>query len=94
MATDGSSTQQKIELKKITTSWSDQVKTGHLKVSDAWQYYQTTIQKSLEYPLLTTTLSEEECKKIERPALEIALKRSSLPSNFPRDVLTGPPQYL
>eukprot|EP00957_Ditylum_brightwellii_P071247 5415925-Ditylum_brightwellii.AAC.1 len=94
MALDGSSTKQRIELEKITTAWAEQVRTGHLKVSDACHYYQTTIQKSPEYPLLATTLSEKECRKIERPALEIALKRSSLPSNFLGDVLTGLPQYL
>jgi hypothetical protein len=43
-------------------------------------------------PLLANTLSEKECRRIERPALQVALNASALPSNFPGDVLYAPPQ--
>ena len=90
LAPNGDSTTQTKELLALTTAWADRVRTGHLKQGDAWTYYQTTIQKSLEYPLLATTLSEEQCRKVEQPALTVALHSSSLPSNFPRDILYGP----
>jgi hypothetical protein len=83
LAPNGDSTTQTKELLALTTAWADRVRTGHLKQGDAWTYYQTTIQKSLEYPLLATTLSEEQCRKVEQPALTVALHSSSLPSNFP-----------
>eukprot|EP00957_Ditylum_brightwellii_P118905 9068504-Ditylum_brightwellii.AAC.1 len=94
MSPDGSSTQQRIELEKSTKAWADRVRSGHLQSSDALHYYQTTIQKSLEFPLLATAVSADDCQKIEQPALKIALKASSLPSNFPCAVLFGPPQHL
>ena len=90
LAPNGDSTTQTKELLALTTAWADRVRTGHLKQGDAWTYHQTTIQKSLEYPLLATTLSEEQCRKVEQPALTVALHSSSLPSNFPRDILYGP----
>ena len=90
LAPNGDSTTQTKEFLALTTAWADRVRTGHLKQGDAWTYYQTTIQKSLEYPLLATTLSEEQCRKVEQPALTVALHSSSLPSNFPRDILYGP----
>eukprot|EP00957_Ditylum_brightwellii_P010817 820147-Ditylum_brightwellii.AAC.1 len=55
-------TLQRIELEKKTKTWADRVRSGYLQPSDAWHYYQTTIQKSLEHPLLATTLSADDCQ--------------------------------
>eukprot|EP00957_Ditylum_brightwellii_P057129 4329380-Ditylum_brightwellii.AAC.1 len=52
------------------------------------------VQKSLKFPLLPTTLSENDCRKIEHPELNIVLKSASLPSNIPQDALFGQPKYL
>eukprot|EP00957_Ditylum_brightwellii_P093189 7095557-Ditylum_brightwellii.AAC.1 len=52
------------------------------------------VSRSLEYPLLATTLSEEQCTSIEAPALKVALQGSGLASNFPRLVLFGPSKYM
>ena len=94
IAPDGNNNTQVKELRKITESWADRVRSGYIKKEDAWYYFQTTVKKSLEFPLVATTLTKEECRKIESPALKVALQCSGMPSNFPRDILNGPEEYL
>eukprot|EP00957_Ditylum_brightwellii_P111832 8529713-Ditylum_brightwellii.AAC.1 len=60
-APNGNSKQQVKKLQKKTEEWADRVRSGHIPKADAWLYYTTTIQKSLKYPLLASTLSEEDC---------------------------------
>ena len=52
----GSSNEQKKQLMTITTAWYDRVRSGHIIKADAWYYYQSTVKKSLEYPLVATTM--------------------------------------
>eukprot|EP00957_Ditylum_brightwellii_P022590 1703928-Ditylum_brightwellii.AAC.1 len=82
------------KLEEITKQWADKVRSEHIKVGNVWHYYQTTIQKSLEYPLLTTTVSERDCRRIECPAVQVSLKASTLPSNYQQNVFYGSPKYL
>ena len=70
--------------------WKDLVKAGHLKQATAWQAVETTILKSLEYPLPALTLTEKECNKLMRPILSVSLPKSSISQNYPRKVLYGP----
>eukprot|EP00957_Ditylum_brightwellii_P008225 622080-Ditylum_brightwellii.AAC.1 len=59
-----------------------------------WYYYQSTIRKTIEYPLLASTLSEKECIIVEAPAIKVALNMAGMPSNFPRAVISGPLEDL
>ena len=70
--------------------WASLIKAGHLKRNLAWQAAETTILKSLQYPLPALTLSEKECNKIMQPVKAVALSRTSISRNFPLDVLYGP----
>eukprot|EP00957_Ditylum_brightwellii_P152459 11605870-Ditylum_brightwellii.AAC.1 len=70
MSPNGNSKVQVEKLEEKTKQWADRVRSGHIKIGDAWHYYQTTIQKSLEYPLLATTISEKDCRRIKQPALQ------------------------
>eukprot|EP00957_Ditylum_brightwellii_P161785 12317965-Ditylum_brightwellii.AAC.1 len=58
MAPDGNNTTQVKELSKITSQWANRVRSGYIKKKDTWHYYSTTIKKSVEYPLVATTLGE------------------------------------
>eukprot|EP00957_Ditylum_brightwellii_P061300 4652601-Ditylum_brightwellii.AAC.1 len=60
MSPNGDSEVQVKKLEEITKQWADRVRSSHIKIGDAWYYYQTTIQKFLEYPLLATTISEKD----------------------------------
>eukprot|EP00957_Ditylum_brightwellii_P212014 15366859-Ditylum_brightwellii.AAC.1 len=80
MAPNRDSLVQAKKLEALTKSCANLVRSGCIKTSDAWYYYQTTIQQSLEHPLLTTASSESKCCCIKRPALQV--------------VLYGPPKHL
>eukprot|EP00957_Ditylum_brightwellii_P195111 14866448-Ditylum_brightwellii.AAC.1 len=52
------------------------------------------VSRCLEYLLLATTLTEEQCTSIEAPALKVALQGSGLASNFPWLVLFRSSRYM
>ena len=90
IAPDGNSRDQVKKLRSITEEWASAVRSRHIRPAEAWEYYQTTVRKSLEYPLAATTLNKRQCKHIEAPALQAGLKQSGLPSNLPRELVNGP----
>lgn len=94
MAPDGNSKEQVRQLRKVTEEWADRVRSGHIMKADAWHYYQTTVKKSLEYPLVATTLSMKQCRYIEAPASTQAPKSSGLLSNTSKPVLQGNADHL
>eukprot|EP00957_Ditylum_brightwellii_P187297 14264619-Ditylum_brightwellii.AAC.1 len=59
-------------MSKLTNRWAARVQLGYIQKEDAWHYFQMTIKKSLEYPLVAISLTEDECKRIESPALKVA----------------------
>eukprot|EP00957_Ditylum_brightwellii_P024632 1861137-Ditylum_brightwellii.AAC.1 len=81
-------------MSELTNRLADRVRLGYIWKEDAWHYFQTTIKKSLDYPLVVTSLTEDECKRIESPTLKVALQYSGMPSNFPRSILYRPQEYL
>ena len=76
-------------MKAKATEWKDLVQAGHLKRRTVWQALETTIMKSLEYPLPALTLTETECTSIMHPILKAALPKTSISQSFPRKVLYG-----
>ena len=90
IAPDGNSRDQVKKLRGITEEWASAARSRHIRPTEAWEYYQTTVRKSLEYPLAATTLNKKQCRHIEAPALQAGLKQSGLPSNLPRELVNGP----
>eukprot|EP00957_Ditylum_brightwellii_P019473 1469103-Ditylum_brightwellii.AAC.1 len=60
MSPNGDSKVHIEKLEEITKQWADRVRLSHIKIGDVWHYYQMTIEKLLEYPLLVTTISEKD----------------------------------
>ena len=77
------------ELRDKTEEWAKSTKEGRLNPTEAWLSLETTIIKSVEYPLPALTLTEKECKYIMAPALKAGLNASHISNTFPRDVLYG-----
>ena len=92
LSPDGNNDNTTKVLKKKAEVWRDNIKTGHVDRNNAWLAVETTIMKSLEYPLPALTLTQNQCKEIMKPVLQAALAKSSLIKNFPRAVLYGPKQ--
>lgn len=93
LAPDGSQNTQAEELRKKARLWAAYIKSAHLGHEATWKALQTTILKSIEYPLVASTLSKQECISIMTPVLDAALPRSNIAARFARDVLYGPIRY-
>ena len=76
-------------ISKITTTWAYRVRSGHIINQYVWHYYQSTINKSLDYPLVATNMTENQCKNIKYPDLVTVLKSAGLTSNFQIDIVAG-----
>eukprot|EP00978_Attheya_sp_CCMP212_P046232 scaffold379767_cov59-Attheya_sp.AAC.9 len=72
----------------INRKWADQLRTRPLPETHAW--LSMSVLKKLEYPLVTLTLTEEDCKMINRPLLQQLLRSLGMSQSFPRVVINGP----
>ena len=78
------------DLRQKAMTWRDHIRCGHLNATEARLATDSTIMKSLEYPLLALNLSDKDCKSIMTPVLEASLTKSHVCRNFPRAVVYGP----
>ena len=92
-AMDGSNKLQIAKLLKKTEDFAECMRTGFLSKNDAWYAINTTIMKTLEYPMTATTISENEWEEIMKPLLKAGLPRAGFVKTFPRDVLFGPTTF-
>ena len=91
IAPDGNQhTQFKIMREKSST-WAQYMAQGTLTTEVSWNTLNTTIIKSLEYPLAATTFTDEELTSIIAPALQAGLPSSGICRSFPRAILYGSP---
>ena len=58
-----------------------------------WIALQSTITKSIEYPLVATCLSEQQLNSAYSPLLQAALPKMNLVQSFPRAVVFGPSSH-
>ena len=79
---------------QTTTTWDDCVRSGHTRKSDAWFYFQRTVKKSIEYPLVSTSMTASQLQYIESPAICTALQASGFPLNTQRDIVSGPSDFI
>ena len=93
LAADGNNRTQTMKLRGVAEEWRDKVRTGALTRKDAWIALTSTVMKSLEYPLLATTLTKEDCKYIMAPILEGGLSRAGICRNMARALVHGPKKY-
>jgi hypothetical protein len=63
LAPDGNMKDQFDWMLATARKWTDKIRTGHLPRHLTWLAWKTTIQKTLEYPLPTTTLTKTQCDK-------------------------------
>ena len=90
LAMDGNQKLEFSKLRDIAARWADKVRCGQLNAAEAWFALQQTVMKSLEYPLMATTLSRSQCDEIMRTLLNAALPRLHIAMSFPNAVRFGP----
>ena len=91
IAPDGNHHTQFDVMRKKAIAWGQYIGKGTLTPDVSWTALNTTILKSLEYPLAATTFSQQELSSIIAPALTSGLPSCGLCRSFPRAILYGPP---
>lgn len=90
LAPDGNEKEQISVMREKSEQWGNHIREGRLRDFEAWSALNTTILKSLEYPLVATTLSKKEIKHVLAPALQSGLQAAGIGKSFPRDILYAP----
>ena len=93
LAPDGNNNAEFLELVDKAKIWADSIRTGHLPRHLVWESMKTTVLKSIQYSLPTTTLQYDQCRKIMSTLLKAALPGSGIIRTLPRDLVYGPLKY-
>jgi hypothetical protein len=93
IAMDGNQDTQVQALLQKTNLWADKVRSGRLTPTEAWFSLTFCMMKTLEYPLMATSLSHEQCYTIMRPLLQAGLPVLGLNRHLTRSVVYGPRRF-
>ena len=89
-AGDGNMKAQFEFMKSEAKKWADAMRTNKLPRHMAWEALHTTVLRSLAYPLVATTLSEEQCRDIISPVLMQSLPKCGMNRHYPHKVAYAP----
>ena len=93
IAMNGNQIAQTKALWEKAVCWADKVRTSRFIQSEAWFSLQYCIMKSLEYPLMATSLSKEQCDKIMRPIRTAVLPALGINRHLTKTIAHGPQRY-
>ena len=91
LAPDGSQHKQIEIMRRKLFQRGEYIRDRALRDFEKWTALNTTIMKSLEYPLVATTLSRKNVTFIMAPAITAGLQSSGFGKSFPREILYAPP---
>ena len=74
--------------------WFNRVIYIHTRKGEEWFYYNSTLKRTLYYPLVAFTLSFNKHITIEAPYNSVTIQLLGLISNFSRDIISGPKDAL
>ena len=93
-APDGNMTDQLEHLKTKADQFADRMSSqGMLTRNEAWMSYNHTISKTMEYPMASTTLTQDEWKSVATVINMAALPKSGFVKTFTHHILYGPQKY-
>jgi hypothetical protein len=87
IAPNGNTKTQYEKLLDKALLWADQMRTGVIRKDETWLALQSTIWRTLCYPLNATNLTQVQCKRIMSPILNYALPAMGVYRNFPRAIV-------
>jgi hypothetical protein len=93
IAMDGNQQAQTHSLLDQAHLWADKVRTGKFSHTEAWYSLQFCIMKSLEYPLMATSLSKKQCEIIMKPIRSAALPALGSNRHLSLVITHGPKRY-
>lgn len=90
LAPDGNRKQQINKMRQLAIDWVEKLKQGTLSRTEMWTALQTTIWRTLCYPLPALNLTKGDCDLIMVPILEFALPSLGIRRNFLRSLVFAP----
>jgi hypothetical protein len=85
LAMDGNNRQQIIKMQKKAMEFAEQVRIGRVTREEAWYAVNSTIMKTLEYPMEAINLTKKDWEEIMLPIWKYSLSKSGINEKFPRD---------
>jgi hypothetical protein len=73
--------------------WADGLRSHRIRRDDAWYCVNTSILRTIEYPLVALTLSRKQCAHIMAPILQELLASVRVQRNLARVLVYGPNRY-
>ena len=92
-APDGSMNDQVAHLRKKAEQWADLLRVKKMQRDAVWYSLTASIMKSIEYPLLATSMSRSQFQFIMAPILVTALPRAGICRSMNRDVIYSLPMH-
>ena len=86
---DGGEADQARAMLKKARQWRDSIRSKKIKKMDAWYAMNCTIMKTIEYPLMATTLSRAQLDTVMSPILTAALPKAGIQRHMPRAIVHG-----
>jgi hypothetical protein len=80
-------------LRKKSEAWADLLRTKRISPEAAWYSLTSSIMKTIEYPLLATSMSQKDISFIMAPILLSALPRAKICRYLSRDILYSLPMH-
>jgi len=93
VAPDGGSKEQYAILRAKSLMWASRVKAQHLNGQETFMAFTQGIMKSLEFPKGASYLTEDQCSKIQSPALIAFLQRNGIASTMSRNLVFASHRY-
>ena len=93
LAIDGSIDVQIKHMGKVAEVWYETVQVCHLCRYNVWLVLKSTVIKTIEYPLLALTLTEDEYTHIIAPVLMGGLPNIGVCKSMPRSLVYAPLKY-
>jgi hypothetical protein len=94
LAPDGNLDAQFNKMFKAVNTWVDGLRTGKISKTEVWLALQSTILRTLYYPLPATRLTKSQCEAILSPLLHYCLPALGICRSFPRKLLFSTLDYM
>ena len=84
---------EKLYLRQKAETWAASFWSCQLQTGDAWYCFTSTIMKTIEYPLVTTSFSKKDCAYFMAPILRFGLQSVRIQRQLPRALVYAPLKY-
>ena len=76
-------------LRQKVSSWTEGIRTGRVPNKVAWYCLNSTIMKTIRYPLTATNFSRRDTQQFMQPLLKVALNSCGVQRRLPRALVYG-----